>query len=65
MRKKARFMSLVLIFLTFLPWWKFTLHPLIHTMPPGTSAQNVVAWSLDEECGLKYVIYTSKNKCGL
>jgi len=53
------------------------LHPLIHTLPPKSSTQdlekkkaeprtphflslnqNIVAWSQEEKCGLKYVIYT-------
>ena len=38
---------------------KWRLHPLIHTFPSGNSAQNLVAWSQDEKCGLKYDIHTS------
>ena len=33
---------------------KFTLHPLIHTFPSGNSAQNLVAWSQEEKCGVWY-----------
>jgi hypothetical protein len=37
---------------------KCGLHPLIHTIPSGNSAQNLVAWSQDEKCGLKYVVHS-------
>ena len=36
----------------------FGLHPLIHTIPLANSAQNLVAWSQEEKCGLRDVIYT-------
>jgi len=32
---------------------KCELHPLIHTIPSGNSAQNLIAWSQDEKCGLE------------
>ena len=36
---------------------KWRLHPSIHTIASGNSAQNLVAWSKKEKCGLKYVIH--------
>jgi hypothetical protein len=59
---------------------KWRLHPLIHTLPEFTQAQNIesirsgaeaphllslnqdiVAWSQEEKCGLKYVIHTPRS----
>jgi len=36
----------------------FALHPFIHTIPLANSAQNLLAWSQEEKCGLRDVIYT-------
>jgi hypothetical protein len=63
---------------------KFRLHPLIHTFPLESSAQNVekkkaepktphflslnqdiVAWSQQEECALKYVMLSLGGQSGL
>jgi hypothetical protein len=40
------------------------LHPLIHTFPSWNSAQNLVAWSQEGKCGLKYVMHSPRKVVG-
>jgi hypothetical protein len=57
--------ALLLILMGKMEVAKSELRPWIHTIPSGNSAQNLVAWSQDEKCGLKYVIHSPGDQPGL
>jgi hypothetical protein len=54
--------ALLLILMGKMEVAKCELHPWIHAIPSGNSAQNLVAWSQDEKCGLKYDIFIFQTK---